>query len=335
MKIANAILMKEININNVRQVMKRVETATKPQLASLTKLSVVTVNSLVKELCEKGELFEDETIPSNGGRPALTYRYNYDFSLALVMYMNDKQGQDVITATVINLENHILLKEVHTLPVFDQTQFHVIIEQMLAQFPSIKGIGIGIPGQTVNGEVTVSSHQQLKGIRLVEDIEAKFGLPVMVENDVNAAVSGYCSRQELDEEDHSVIGIYFPTQYPPGMGIYLNGKVVKGKNGMAGEIKFLPMETDWYSPMEPQVFAEKVYTIIQTVNAILAPDRVVIYQKQIEADAFIRGWEAYQAEQLMPVFPEVILNESFQEHFEAGMRWLTLKELEPTVIQIN
>lgn len=334
MKIANANLMKEININNVRQVMKQVETATKPQLASLTKLSVVTVNSLVKELCELGELYEDETIPSNGGRPALTYRYNYDFSLVLVIYMNDKQGQDVITATVINLENTILLKEEHTLPEFDQTQFLGIIKTILAQHSSIKGIGIGIPGQTVNGEITVSSHQQLKGFRMAEEIEARFGLPVMVENDVNAAVSGYCSQQELDEGS-SVIGIYFPTHYPPGMGIYLNGKVVKGKNGMAGEIKFLPLEKDWYSPMKPEVFAETVYQIIHTVNAILAPDRVVIYQSQVEAEAFIQGWESYQAEQLMPVFPEVILNESFQEHFEAGMRWLTLKELEPNIIQIT
>lgn len=334
MKIANANLMKEININNVRQVMKQVETATKPQLASLTKLSVVTVNSLVKELCELGELYEDETIPSNGGRPALTYRYNYDFSLALVIYMNDKQGQDVITATVINLENTILLKEEHTLPEFDQTEFLGIIEPILAQYPSIKGIGIGIPGQTVNGEITVSSHQQLKGVRMVEEIEARFGLPVMVENDVNAAVSGYCSQQEIDE-GNSVIGMYFPTHYPPGMGIYLNGKVVKGKNGMAGEIKFLPLEIDWYSPMKPDVFAERVYQMIHTVNAILAPDRVVVYQSQVEAETFIRGWESYRAGQLMPVFPEVIINESFQEHFEAGMRWLTLKELEPNIIQIT
>lgn len=61
--------MKEINLNNVRQVMKRMETATKPQLAALTKLSVVTVNSLVKELSELGELFEDLVVPSNGADP--------------------------------------------------------------------------------------------------------------------------------------------------------------------------------------------------------------------------------------------------------------------------
>lgn len=66
MKKANANLIKEINLNNVRQAMKRVETATKPQLAALTKLSVVTVNSLVKELHDLGEIFEDETVPSNG-----------------------------------------------------------------------------------------------------------------------------------------------------------------------------------------------------------------------------------------------------------------------------
>ena len=46
MKIANANLMKEININNVRQVMKQVETAT-PQLASLT------------NECGYGELYSD------------------------------------------------------------------------------------------------------------------------------------------------------------------------------------------------------------------------------------------------------------------------------------
>nr|WP_263638970.1 hypothetical protein [Paenibacillus faecis] len=37
------------------------------------------------------EIFKDKTAPSSGGRPALTYRYNYDFSLALVIYMKEKQ----------------------------------------------------------------------------------------------------------------------------------------------------------------------------------------------------------------------------------------------------
>ncbi|MFM9277582.1 ROK family protein [Paenibacillus jiagnxiensis] len=330
MKRANATLMKEINLNNVRQVMKRVETATKPQLAKLTNLSVVTVNSLVKELHDLGELFEDEIVPSNGGRPALTYRYNYDFSLALVIYIKEKQEQELVSVTVVNLEDHILVKEEHLMPVFDRQHFYEIIGHFLTLYPSIKVIGIGIPGQAVNGEITVTSHQELTGVRMIEEIESQFGLPVMVENDVNAAVIGYCAQQDLDDEQ-IVLGIYFPTKYPPGMGIYLDGKIVKGKNGMAGEIKFLPMDLDWNGGMDKMTFAGKVCQIIQTVNAVLAPDKIVIYQDTVEEETWKTVWETYQIRQPMPSYPEVILQQTFQQDFEAGMRWLTLKELEPTL----
>ena len=334
MKKANANLIKEINLNNVRQAMKRVETATKPQLAALTKLSVVTVNSLVKELHDLGEIFEDETVPSNGGRPALTYRYNYDFSLALVVYMKETQGQELISVAVVNLEDHILQKEEYVMPVFDRQQFYDMIERFLTLYPSIKVIGIGIPGQAVNGEITVSAHQALMGVRMIEDIETQFGLPVMVENDVNAAISGYCANRDPDDEQ-CVLGIYFPAKYPPGMGIYLDGKVFKGKNGMAGEIKFLPMDVDWYHEMDKETFVGSVCQVIQSVNAVLAPDKIVIYQDMVGADIWNSAWEAYRNRKPMPSYPEVILQETFQQDFEAGMRWLTLKELEPALSHFN
>ncbi|WP_334076739.1 ROK family protein [Paenibacillus sanfengchensis] len=331
MKKADANLMKEINLNIVRQMMKRVETATKPQLASLTKLSVVTINSLVKELRELGEIFEDETAPSSGGRPALTYRYNYDFSLALVMYMKENLGQELVSATVVNLENQILHQEEHLMSVFDRERFYKIIGHFLTLYPAIKVIGVGIPGQAVNGEVTVSGHRELTGFRLVEEIESQFGLPIMVENDINAALSGYCAKQELEDEQ-CILGMYFPVGYPPGMGIYLDGKIVKGKNGMAGEIKFLPFDLDWRRKMDKEKFLGAVCQIIQTVNAVLAPDKVVIYQDRVEADGWASMWEAYQIRQPMPSYPEVIFQGTFQQDFEAGMRWLTLKELEPALI---
>lgn len=329
MKKANAILMKEINLNNVRQALKQIETATKPKLSTLTKLSVVTVNSLVKELHELGEIFEDETVPSNGGRPALTYRYNYDFSLALVINLKEKQSNELITTMVVNLENRILSRIEHIVPVFDRQFLYDTIENFLKLYPAVKVIGLGIPGQAVNGEVTVTSHQELKGIRLAEELESKFNLPVMVENDVNAAVSGFCARQDFTD-DSSVVGIYFPTKYPPGMGIYLNGNLVKGKNGMAGEIKFLPNDLQW-SKMSSKIFVYSLCQLIHTVNAILAPDTVVIYLDRVDARFWNDEWESYQRIHLMPTYPKVILQDTFQQDFEAGMRWLTLKELEPII----
>ena len=43
----------------------------------------------------------------------------------------------------------------------------------------------------------------------------------------------------------SIVGIYMPSKYPPGSSICLNGKILKGKNNLAGEIKYLPCDIDW------------------------------------------------------------------------------------------
>ncbi|MHA7967572.1 ROK family protein [Paenibacillus sp. CAU 1782] len=326
--MANANLMKEMNLNHVRQVMRRVETATKPQLAELTKLSVVTINSLVKELNEYGEIIEDEIAPSSGGRPALTYRYNYDYSHALVMYIKEKQGQVLLSATVVNLDDRILLKEEHLMPEFDSPRFYEAIGRILEQHPSVKVIGVGIPGQTVNGEIIVSSRPELTGYRMVEELQGQFGLPVMVENDINAAISGYCSGYDLDD-DECVIGIYFPHNHPPGMGIYLDGKIVKGKNGMAGEVKFLPGSPDWYQQLGDAEFGDAACHMIHSINVMLAPHKIVVYQDRGNAEVLSQAWGAYSLKHVMPSYPEIVIQETFQRDFEYGMRWLTLRELEP------
>lgn len=334
MRKADANLMKEINLNLVRQAMRREETATKPQLAAWTKLSVVTVNALVKELHDRGEVFEDATAASSGGRPALTYRYNYDYSLALVMHIKESGGQELVASAIVNLENRILQQEQYVSPVFEWQKFYETIERLLGAYPSVKIIGIGIPGQVVNGEITVTSHRELTGYRVMEEIERQFGIPVLIENDVNAAIGGYCAGHNEGLEG-CVAGIYFPGKYPPGMGICLDGNIVKGKNGMAGEIKFLPLELDWYGPLDRQTFAEAVCVIIRCVNAIIAPDKVVLYQDRLESEDWERAWAAYRLEHPMPTYPEVVVQDTFQLDFEAGMRWLTLRELEPALRHVD
>ncbi|WP_410768896.1 ROK family protein [Fontibacillus sp. BL9] len=334
MEKAGSNLMKEININLVRRAIKQTGIATKPQLASLTGLSVVTITSLVKELLDIGELSEDETVPSNGGRPALTYRYNYDFSLALVIYLNEKQGNDVVVATVVNLQETVLWREEFCIPLFEHKPFYEMISLIIGNHPSIKVIGIGIPGQSVDGEIKVTSHELLQGVRMIEDLQSRFGLPVVLENDVNAALTGYCAQNET-KENQCILGVYFPKSYPPGMGIYADGKVVRGKDGLAGEIKYLPIDVDWKYPLESEKFIEVVCTIIHMINVILAPDKIVMYQSQMDNDTWNRFWEAYKSEHFMPSNPEVIVLDSFHEDFEAGMRWLTLKELEPSISEFR
>lgn len=328
MRTANANMMKQINLHHVRQVMKQVETATKPQLAALTKLSVVTINSLVRELHQRGEIFEDALVPSNGGRPALTYRYNYDFSLGLVIYMKDRGGKFLLSSVVINLENRVLSKREQIVSSFQQEALYQLIDECVAAYPAIQSIGIGVPGQVVDGEIVISSHRELEGVRLMEQIEQRFNLPVFLENDVNAAVYGYHTNQQLGV-DRTVTGLYFPYLYPPGMGIHQGGRLMRGKNGMAGEIKFLPFDIDWYTESKPERIADAIGWIIQSVNSILAPDHMVIYQNHVEEQAWRQALETYRTRYPSPVYPDLIQKENFEDDFEAGMRSLTLQALQP------
>ncbi|WP_348619821.1 ROK family protein [Paenibacillus polymyxa] len=330
MEKANTNLIKEINLNLVRKVLKQINKTTKPQLAALTDLSVVTINTLMQELLNNGEIFEDEIVPSNGGRHALTYRFNYEYSLALIIHINEKQGTDVVNTTVVNLNEDVLMKEEHPFQIFNATQFYSTIQDIISHYPSIKVIGIGIPGQTVNGEITVSSHERLNGIRLAEDVQSKFGLPVIVENDVNAAVCGYVYREQIDE-DQCVLAIYFPENSPPGMGIYLRNGVLKGKHGLAGEIKFIPSIV-WDESKGTEVFFNSICEIIRILQSVFDPDRIVIYRENIEEVSFFHFLESYKSKHKMPLYPDVILSDLFYEDFKTGLRGLTLKELERPII---
>lgn len=331
MKKANATMMKYINLNNVREVMQQIETATKPQLALLTNLSVVTINALIQELCDGGELFHDKVVPSNGGRPAQAYRYNYNFKLALVLYIKEMKGQELISATVMNLENKVVLKEESVLPSFDKQHVLQLIARFIAEYPSIDMIGIGIPGQAVDGDITVSSHEELIHSHLIREIESEFQLNVLVENDVNAAISGYCA-QHADMKEQSVAGIYFPNRYPPGMGMMLNGHMIRGKNGMFGEVKYLPYSPDWKRDMSKDDFVVNVCHILQTINAVVAPHQIVIYQERVEREELDLAWKQYMEQHPMPSLPEIVHLDSFQHDFDAGLRGMVLQALKSSIL---
>ncbi|WP_260681943.1 ROK family protein [Alkalicoccobacillus porphyridii] len=328
MSSSNGRFVKEINLNNVRNNLAQLELATKPQLADATGLSVVTINSLVKELLVTGEIQKDETTPSTGGRPAATYRFNYQYSLALILLFNEHHWKDELVASVVDLRGETLISETHIIPVFHSSHFEDLIKRLLSLYPAIKIIAIGIPGQAVNGEITVSSHERLKGLRMVDTLQNTFTIPVLLENDVNAAVSGYCAHT-CQEKNTCVVAVYFPDKYPPGVGIYLNGHIVKGKNGMAGEIKFLPLDVTWDGGWESEEFIEVACTIVQTLNAVLAPDQIVLYQNVVSENQFQTAWSHYESKYEMASKPDIILSRPFQDDFHEGIQSLALKELRP------
>ncbi len=98
-----------------------------------------------------------------------------------------------------------------------------------------KGIGVGAPnGNYYSGTIEYAPNLKWKGIIPVADlIEKKFGLPTKLTNDANAAAVGEMMYGVAKGMKH-FITITLGTGV--GSGIVIDGKIVLGHDGFAGEL---------------------------------------------------------------------------------------------------
>lgn len=123
--------------------------------------------------------------------------------------------------------------------------------------PSVKAIGIGVPGLAHNGLVyDVVNIPSWKEIPLQLLMEERYQLPVAVNNDANCFVLGefYFAQGRTAE---SMIGLTIGTGL--GSGIILNNTLYSGTHGGAGEFGMIPYLDQCYEHYASGQFFEKLY----------------------------------------------------------------------------
>lgn len=96
------------------------------------------------------------------------------------------------------------------------------------------GIGIGIPGPVVNGYVLGAQNIKWETVNLKEKLNNKFpNIPISILNDANAATLGEWYFGYNHKKSNAIL-ITLGTGV--GGGIILNGKLVEGSTGSAGEV---------------------------------------------------------------------------------------------------
>ena len=99
----------------------------------------------------------------------------------------------------------------------------------------VKGIGLCTPGPSdlKAGVVIEAPNLKWKDLPIVALLEKEFNLPVVLENDANAAAYGeYVYGAARGRKDL----IYLTVSTGIGGGIIINGKLVYGRNYSAGEV---------------------------------------------------------------------------------------------------
>ncbi len=327
----NSLVIKEININLVRKILRNMKQATKQQIAEITGLSTVTVGSVLQHLIKENEVFEADLASSKGGRPAQQFRYNENFSLALTLFPYETDGSIMIHAAVINLSGELVYKINESAHSITLEAFENIVQPLMIRYPSIQAIGFGLPSVENGGEIILSDYKALVGLSLATHFNAVYQVPIIVENDVNAAVMGFAQNQIPTE--HTIVYLYFPDFHAPGAGIRINGKLYKGRGNFAGEVAAIPLGITWGQALYQDFdeLCEAASKLIVTICCLLNPDYITFSGSYL-TQAHISQITKLSSSQLPhSIVPETLLSSNFIDDYQHGMTKLTLELLEPDI----
>ena len=111
------------------------------------------------------------------------------------------------------------------------------------QLTDVGGVGVGVPGPVVQGRIVkfFANFPWPNGLDLAAEFEKRLGLKVKVDNDVNVITLGEMWKG-AGKGHGNVLGIAVGTGI--GGGIIVDGNLVTGKNGTAGEIGHSKVERD-------------------------------------------------------------------------------------------
>ncbi|HVV19692.1 MAG TPA: ROK family transcriptional regulator [Pseudonocardiaceae bacterium] len=218
------------------------------QLSERTGLSASRVTKVVAPLLESGVIEEVGVAPGDGpGRPQrmLAVRRNRSAVIGI------KLAPSRVTGVLTDMDSQVLARAdgkvatsgpdaaIHAMrKICDELRGHPAAERM----PTV-GVGVGLGGH-VDSQLGVCVRSGVLGwedVAIADRLVAETGLPVVVNNDVNAlAVAEHWFGKGRSVQSFAVV----TTGLGVGCGLVLNDRLHVGASGLAGEFGHLPLFPD-------------------------------------------------------------------------------------------
>ncbi len=234
-------MLRKNNMLEILKVIKKNRLITKPEIAQQTKLTTVTVNTLVSELVRKNIVAEEGYANSIGGRKPVIYRLNNDAYniIGINLKLNtitvdlfDMSASKVSKGIVVQLKEDQSVENTISMIV---RSINKILAEMNDESPKIIGIGITLPGR-VDYESGLVCHltnlTSWVNIPLKSIIEGETGIPTYIERDTNAHMA-YLKWLDITENRPNVV--YCSIGEGIGSAVLIDGSVYHGDHGLAGE----------------------------------------------------------------------------------------------------
>lgn len=242
-KSLNAVEQK--NLSQKRKIVKNLflfDALANTDLSTSVKLSTPKLISLLNELKEDGLVEELGQGSSSGGRRPNLYGnvadafYIVAVSIGLyktIVSVFNAKNQKITEDWVLQIRISQSISIVD--PIVDFV--HKLISECNIPLEKIIGVGIEMPGM-VNSETGINKTYMVSDVPLAKLFRQKLGLQVLIENDAKSRAFAEL-RFGAARSKRNVLAIHL--DWGIGLGIIVNGKLYKGRDGFAGEFGHIPI----------------------------------------------------------------------------------------------
>jgi predicted NBD/HSP70 family sugar kinase len=269
----NSAVLRQRNSATVLEVVKRADRALRvAEIAQVTGLSRPTVETVAEGLLGQGWLtVDDSSLSPRPGRPARRFAFN----VAAGFVVGVDIGAHSVAAVIADLSGAAAASKRERVAAatpsderlrLTETVVRDLLRQAQVPLDKVLALTVGTPGTITPDSGHVGKSPGMPGwatTDIIGRLSASFDCPIMLENDANlAAVGERASGVAAGSDD--VLFLLLGERL--GAGVIANGRLVRGRNGAAGELGYIgargasdrPAE---YGPLESQVNAEAIVAL--------------------------------------------------------------------------
>ena len=248
-KVATRGTSRDINSRIVLNLVRAHQPISRADLARTMGVSRAAVSLIVNDLLGRKQIFEGATGETERGRKP-TFLYI------------DSRRRAVIAADIRASETFLILADLLGKPLTGVISFPTApdpkqqvaklasrIKRLLAEHPEIdgyEGIGVVVPGMVEHSTMRVLHAPTLgwRNVNLREPLAAATGLEVQIENSGRACALAQMWALRGDHATTAGDLVYISVSDGIGVGVILNGEVLRGRHNIAGEFGHVPLSLD-------------------------------------------------------------------------------------------
>ncbi|MEM1486260.1 ROK family transcriptional regulator [Oscillospiraceae bacterium PP1C4] len=310
----NPSIIKEVNENFIKDTIRVYPMITKPQLARQIGLSLATVNKVVERLVDSGEVRCIGYSDSTGGRRAKCYKLNENYESILTIFIQAGKYH----VSILNMNGKTIEDAIYDHGDSDWTQeLYQVIDKgfAMAGAQKVSSIGIAVPGTVHSGEISnIPTVPQWEGFDMKSDLFNRYGIPIVIENDTNAATIGIHNEANA----HNMLFLHMKKGI--GAGVVIQDKLYKGRHNFAGELAYMKITADQSSDAtlemvvselakrgDIQAVIEIVAQLLINVTCVIEPDLVVIDSSYLSKDDDVNIKQAVSRRIANEYIPKIVV----------------------------